>query len=73
MILAVGRLLGYLSFVNLTLPAFDIVLVDQNLVGEIATEVLELQPGSAALGAPQVAGALEESLRVVLEVDKHSR
>ena len=73
MILVLGGLLAYLAVVNLTLPALDIVLVDQNFVGEIATEVLEFQPGSAALGAPEVARALEQSLRVVLEIDKHSR
>jgi hypothetical protein len=52
-------LLGYLAVVNLPGPALDFVLAQQNLAGDIAPEKLEFQPRSAALGAPQVASALE--------------
>jgi hypothetical protein len=52
-------LLGYLAVVNLPGPPLDFVLAQQNLAGDIATEKLEFQPHSAALGAPQVASALE--------------
>jgi hypothetical protein len=59
--------------VNLPGPALDFVLAQQHLAGDIAPEKLKFQPRSAALGAPQVASALDKSLWVVLEVDHHSR
>ncbi|HEX5907749.1 MAG TPA: hypothetical protein VFY56_12080, partial [Propionibacteriaceae bacterium] len=54
-------------------PALDLVLAHQDITGDIAPEKLEFQPDSAALGAPQVPGALEQALGVVLEVNEHAR
>ena len=59
MIVRAGGFRGYVAVVNLPGPAFDIVLVQQDLAGDIAPEKLEFQPHSAPYGAPQVAGALE--------------
>jgi hypothetical protein len=59
LILRVGGFFGHLAVVNLPGPALDFVLAQQDLTGDIAPEKLEFQPRSAALGAPQVASALE--------------
>jgi hypothetical protein len=73
LILRVGGFLCYVAVVNLPGPALHFVLVQQDLACEVAPEVLEFQPDSAAWGAPQVANLLEESLWVVLEVNEHAR
>jgi hypothetical protein len=59
LILRAGGLLGDLAVVNLSPPALNFFLAQQDFAGEIAQEILQFQPDSAALGAPQVACALE--------------
>jgi hypothetical protein len=66
-------LLGYLAIVNFPGPALDFVLMQQDVAGYVTTEVLELQSHPSALSAPEVAGALEEPLRVILEINEHPR
>ena len=58
---------------NLPGPPLDLVLAQQDLTRDVAAEKLQFQPDSAALGAPQVPGALEQALGIVLEVDEHAR
>jgi hypothetical protein len=72
-IVGLGGLLAYLPVVNLARPALDFVLAQQDFARQITTEELEFQPNASALSAPQVPGALEEALRVVLQVDEHAR
>src|SRR5690349_21209542 len=56
-----------LAVADLTAPALDLLLVQHGLGHHVAGVVLELQPGPAPLGPPQVPGVLEEPLRVVLQ------
>src|SRR4051794_32992977 len=55
-----------LAIADFAAPAFDLVLVEDGLGHGVATEVLKFQPRAAALSAPDVAGAFEQALRVVL-------
>jgi hypothetical protein len=55
-----------LAIANFAAPSFDLVLVEDGLGHGVAAEVLEFKARTAALSAPDVAGAFEQPLRVVL-------
>src|SRR5690606_20709510 len=58
-----------LAIADLTAPAVLRLALD----GDEAGEVLQVEPGPAALGAPDVAGLLEEPRGVVLDDQQHPR
>src|SRR5690606_5270505 len=66
LLLLEGLLVGLddLAVADLAAPALHLFLVQQDVRHRVAAEVLELQPGPPALGAPEVPGPLEEPLRV---------
>src|SRR5689334_25429725 len=55
-----------LAIADFAAPAFDLVLAEDGLGHGVSTEVLEFKPCAAALSPPDVAGAFEQALRVVL-------
>ena len=62
-----------LTVPDLPAPALDVVGVEDGAGHHVAAEVLHLQARPAVLRPPDVAGPLEEPLRVVLEVDQDPR
>ena len=61
--------LDHVTVLDDAAPALDLVGLEDGARHHVALEVLQLEPRPPSLGAPQVAGALEETLGVVLQDD----